>query len=159
VIRSLAVQVAHFYGDTVNGPEQTLGQFGGAVTRARPSWIAAIEAARGPRYQAIIQAVRAAMVSGALRAGDRLPPQRDLARMLRLNLGTVTRAFDALRESGLIKGEVGRGTYLTQLSAADGPTSLWIIRVHSDTRTSRTTSLMRYQLIRRSKASSQNSHR
>jgi DNA-binding transcriptional MocR family regulator len=65
------------------------------------------------------------MVSGALKTGDRLPPQRDLARMLRLNLGTVTRAFDALREAGLIKGEVGRGTYLTQLSAADGPTSLW----------------------------------
>jgi DNA-binding transcriptional MocR family regulator len=45
--------------------------------------------------------------------------------MLRLNLGTVTRAFDELREAGLIKGEVGRGTYLTQLGGADGPTSLW----------------------------------
>jgi DNA-binding transcriptional MocR family regulator len=92
---------------------------------ARPSWIAAIEAARGPRYQAIIRGVRAALMSGALRVGDRLPPQRELARMLRLNLGTVTRAFDELREAGLIKGEVGRGTYLTHLSGADGPPSLW----------------------------------
>jgi DNA-binding transcriptional MocR family regulator len=92
---------------------------------ARPSWIAAIEVARGPRYQAIVQGIRAALMSGALKVGDRLPPQRELARMLRLNLGTVTRAFDELREAGLIKGEVGRGTYLTKLSAADGPTSLW----------------------------------
>jgi DNA-binding transcriptional MocR family regulator len=45
--------------------------------------------------------------------------------MLRLNLGTVTRAFDELRDAGLIKGEVGRGTYLTQQAGADGPTSLW----------------------------------
>lgn len=92
---------------------------------ARPSWIATIEATRGPRYQAIIQGVRAALLSGALKVGDRLPPQRELARMLRLNLGTVTRAFDELREAGLIKGEVGRGTYLTQLGGADGPPSLW----------------------------------
>jgi len=91
----------------------------------RPPWVAAIEAARGPRYQAIVQGVRAALMSGALQAGDRLPPQRELARMLRLNVGTVTRAFDALREAGIIKGEVGRGTYLTPQSAADGPTSLW----------------------------------
>jgi DNA-binding transcriptional MocR family regulator len=96
------------------------------VPRAvRPSWMAAIEVARGPRYHAIVQGVRAALTSGALKAGDRLPPQRELARMLGLNLGTVTRAFDELREAGLIKGEVGRGTYLTRPSATDGPTSLW----------------------------------
>jgi DNA-binding transcriptional MocR family regulator len=97
----------------------------GRLREARPPWLAAIEAARGPRYRAIVQGVRAALMSGALRIGDRLPPQRELARMLRLNLGTVTRAFDELREAGLIKGEVGRGTYLTPQSGADGPASLW----------------------------------
>lgn len=92
---------------------------------AKPAWMAAIEVARGPRYQAIVHGVRAALMNGTLKAGDRLPPQRELAQLLRLNLGTVTRAFDELRKAGLIKGEVGRGTYLTLPSSADGPVSLW----------------------------------
>lgn len=91
----------------------------------KPPWMVAIEMARGPRYRAIVDGVRAALMSGALKAGNRLPPQREFARLLRLNLGTVTRAFDELRSAGLIKGEVGRGTYLTLPSAADGPASLW----------------------------------
>ena len=91
----------------------------------RPAWMQAISAIRGPRYLAIAQGVRKALVSGALKSGDRLPPQREFARLLGLNLGTVTRAFDELRTMGLIKGEVGRGTYLAMNSSTDAPASLW----------------------------------
>ncbi|WP_454723733.1 MULTISPECIES: aminotransferase-like domain-containing protein [Cupriavidus] len=91
----------------------------------RPPWMVAIGIARGPRYLAIAQGVRNALTTGALKAGDRLPPQREFARLLGLNLGTVTRAFDELRSMGFIKGEVGRGTYLTLPASTDAPASLW----------------------------------
>lgn len=86
----------------------------------------AIEVIGGPRYKAIVEGVRVALSNGSLKVGERLPPQRELARMLGLNLGTVTRAFDELCKAGLARGEVGRGTYLTLPSASvDSPSSLW----------------------------------
>jgi DNA-binding transcriptional MocR family regulator len=90
-----------------------------------PPWMAEISQLGGPRYLAIAQGVRKALVSGALKPGERLPPQRLFARLLGLNLGTVTRAFDELHNMGLIKGEVGRGTYLAMASSTDAPASLW----------------------------------
>ena len=92
---------------------------------AAPAWVAAVHATRGPRYLAIAHAIRDALVSGQLKTGDRLPPQRELARQLDVNLGTVTRAADALRSMGLVQGEVGRGTFLTAPAKADAPASLW----------------------------------
>lgn len=97
----------------------------GAFRGQKPAWMVAIDVASGPRYLAIAEGVKSALMNGALKAGDRLPPQREFARMLGLNLGTVTRAFDTLRQMGLIHGEVGRGTYLTLPSSADAPASLW----------------------------------
>ena len=91
----------------------------------RPAWISAVHLARGPRYQAIVEAIQAGLSSGSLRTGDRLPPQRELARMVGCNLGTVTRAFEELNKTGVIRGEVGRGTFLVRPSDADGPSSLW----------------------------------
>lgn len=88
-------------------------------------WMVAITIIRGPRYLAIAQGVQNALISGALKPGDRLPPQREFARLLGLNLGTVTRAFDELRRMGLVKGEVGRGTHLVMISPTDAPVSLW----------------------------------
>jgi DNA-binding transcriptional MocR family regulator len=50
--------------------------------------------------------------SGELAAGDRLPPTRELAGQLGLNRTTVSAAYDLLESEGLIKGEVGRGSYV-----------------------------------------------
>lgn len=52
------------------------------------------------------------IVSGALTAGAKLPPQRDLAYDLGITVGTVGRAYAQVREQGLVSGEVGRGTYV-----------------------------------------------
>lgn len=95
------------------------------LSEPKPPWMVGIEVAHGPRYLAIAQGVKAALINGALKAGDRLPTQREFARLFGLNLGTVTRAFDELRQMGLIKGEVGRGTYLTLPESLDAPASLW----------------------------------
>ena len=60
---------------------------------------------------------------GLLRPGDRLPPTRRLAGELGVHRGTVTAAYEALREDGVLTGHVGRGTFVAMgLALADlGP--------------------------------------
>ncbi|GLS42850.1 PLP-dependent aminotransferase family protein [Methylobacterium brachythecii] len=90
----------------------------------RPVWTETIERIAGPRYLAIVNAIELALQSGALRPGDRLPPQRDLAGWLSLNTGTIGKAYAEMHRTGLARGEVGRGTFLNEAQASDGPSSL-----------------------------------
>src|SRR5262245_33790492 len=81
---------------------------------------------RRPLYRAIAEAIREAIDAGVLVSGGRLPPQRHLARKLRVNLSTVTKAYAFARETGLVDGEVGRGTfvrYSPRLGAVPWPRS------------------------------------
>src|SRR3954452_10467112 len=57
--------------------------------------------------------LRAAMLSGELRAGDRLPPVRELAGSAGVNVNTVRAVYARLAEHGLISSEHGRGTFVT----------------------------------------------
>lgn len=66
----------------------------------------------GPKYLGIVELIEAAMQSGELKENDRLPPQRDLAKYLGVTVGTITRAFSEAEIKGLVRGEVGRGTYV-----------------------------------------------
>jgi GntR family transcriptional repressor for pyruvate dehydrogenase complex len=50
--------------------------------------------------------------SGSLRAGDRLPPEPDLAQMLRVSRGSLREALKGLMYLGLIKSRAGDGTYI-----------------------------------------------
>ena len=75
-------------------------------------WIPDISGRPGLRYRAIAEAVAAAIAEGTLADGERLPPQRDLAHALGVSLGTVTRAYAEAEGRGLVRGEVGRGTYV-----------------------------------------------
>lgn len=56
--------------------------------------------------------MKADIASGVLHPNDKLPPQRELADYLDINLSTVTRAFKMCAAKGLISGAVGRGTYI-----------------------------------------------
>ena len=55
-----------------------------------------------------------AIERGRLRPGRRLPSQRHLADILGVSVGTVTRAYNEALDRGLIRGEVGRGTYVRE---------------------------------------------
>ncbi len=56
--------------------------------------------------------LRAAILSGQLKAGERLPPTRALARTLGVARLTVATAYDWLRAEGYVYGRVGAGTYV-----------------------------------------------
>src|SRR5215475_9073099 len=75
----------------------------------------------GPRYLAIVDALATDLRGGRLRDGDRLPTHRDLAYRLGITVGTVTRAYAEAERRGLVKGEVGRGTYIRDRSGRSLP--------------------------------------
>lgn len=66
-----------------------------------------------PLYISLADALESDIKSGILKPGEKLPPQRELADRIRVNLSTVTRAFRVCELKGLISGVVGRGTFVT----------------------------------------------
>jgi DNA-binding transcriptional MocR family regulator len=73
-----------------------------------------------PIYRQLGLYLRTQMESGRLRGGDRLPPTRELALKLGLNRTTVSAAYELLESEGLIRGEVGRGSFVTGMPANAG---------------------------------------
>jgi GntR family transcriptional regulator/MocR family aminotransferase len=73
---------------------------------------------RGPRYTQLTRAMKAAMLSGRIGAGERLPPTRALAGELGLSRNTVLIAYDQLRAEGFVEGRIGSGTYAAALTLA-----------------------------------------
>ncbi|MCF2527693.1 aminotransferase-like domain-containing protein [Yinghuangia soli] len=70
------------------------------------------ERSRTQDYRRVADAVEADIAAGRLRAGDRLPPQRDFARAHAIANSTAARVYGELTRRGLVVGEVGRGTYV-----------------------------------------------
>ncbi|MDE1993985.1 MAG: PLP-dependent aminotransferase family protein [Rhizobiaceae bacterium] len=74
-------------------------------------WKPTLEPGR-PIYRAITDAIARDVENGRLAAGDRLPPQRDLAKALAINLSSVSKAYRLAFDLGLTNGETGRGTFV-----------------------------------------------
>jgi len=77
-----------------------------------PIWLPRLAAQGGPRFLQIADALQAAVGNGSLKPGDRLPPQRQLATQLDVDLTTITRAYDEARRRNLLEGRGARGTYV-----------------------------------------------
>lgn len=56
--------------------------------------------------------LRAAIASGGLSQGDRLPPVRELAAAAGVNVNTVRAVYARLAEQGVVVSEHGRGTFV-----------------------------------------------
>lgn len=80
---------------------------------ASDAWAPDIAGAAGPKYKAVTAAIAAAVARGELRHGDRLPPQRDLAAQLGIDLTTVTKAYDLARQRGLIVARGRAGSFIS----------------------------------------------
>jgi DNA-binding FadR family transcriptional regulator len=76
--------------------------------------------AQGRGANVIAAQLRAAIVAGSYVAGDRLPPERDIARALGASRTTVRNALRLLEDDDLVTRKVGSGTYVTQIAAGEG---------------------------------------
>jgi DNA-binding transcriptional MocR family regulator len=65
-----------------------------------------------PRYLAIADAIADDIGAGRLVIGDRLPPQRKLAKRLEIDFTTVARGYVEAQKRGLIESKVGQGTFV-----------------------------------------------
>src|SRR6266478_6439451 len=65
-----------------------------------------------PLYRQLHDQLKNAIVAGRMVRGERLPPTRELAGSLGLNRTTVAAAYEMLESEGLIRGHVGRGSFV-----------------------------------------------
>jgi GntR family transcriptional regulator len=87
-------------------------------------------------YRQLVEQVQAALASGRLKAGDQLPPVREVVTQITINPNTVHRAYRELEHLGITEAQWGLGTFITlvpmtsdlpkdQLSLAD-KLSAWV---------------------------------
>lgn len=74
-------------------------------------------ASQAPLFEQVAASVRRALSDGELAQGQQLPPAREVATSLDINVHTVLRAYGLLRDEGLIELRRRRGAVVT--GAAD----------------------------------------
>jgi DNA-binding GntR family transcriptional regulator len=65
-----------------------------------------------PLYEQAADHIAAAITSGELEHGQKLPAERDLAEAWGIAYLTVRRAMQELRDRGLVVSRVGKGTFV-----------------------------------------------
>jgi len=94
----------------VNGLFRALGIDAKALPRTRPL------------YRRIVTLLEGGIARGAVPAGQQLPPERDLAAAMKISRTTVVSAYRELEARGLVRGYVGRGTFVSaKPDAASAP--------------------------------------
>lgn len=83
-----------------------------------------------PQFEQIIEQIKAAVRSGALKAGEALPSIRQLANDLELNSKTVAKAYKLLERDAVIETKGYRGTYVHPKARANCKINLqeWTLR-------------------------------
>lgn len=76
-------------------------------------------AAAQPVFDQIAGSIATQIATGVLATGTRLPAARDLADTLGVNVHTVLRAYQQLRDEGLVELRRGRGAVVTGERTAD----------------------------------------
>ena len=67
-----------------------------------------------PIYRQVVDQIRSAIGSGSLTVGDPLPSVRALATELIVNPNTISKAYSALVNDGVIESQRGRGYFVIQ---------------------------------------------
>jgi 2-aminoadipate transaminase len=98
---------------SVNGLFRALGVDARSLPRTRPL------------YRRIVTLLETGIAGGAVPAGHRLPPERDLAAALKISRATVVSAYRELEARGLVRGYVGRGTFVSATPDAGSAPFAW----------------------------------
>lgn len=77
------------------------------------TWRPTLPAGRRPLYLTLAELLERDIRRGLLRPGTKLPPQRELADFLDINVSTISKAFRLAAEKGLLSGAVGSGTFVS----------------------------------------------
>ena len=67
-----------------------------------------------PIYEQVRDGFRDLIISGALKAGEKLPSVRELATTLTINPNTIQRAYKELESEGCIVSVPGKGSFVAQ---------------------------------------------
>jgi DNA-binding transcriptional MocR family regulator len=78
-----------------------------------------------PLYAHLVKLLESAIARGDLESGARLPPERELAARLRISRTTVVSAYRELESKGLLRGYVGRGTFVCAAPEPSGTPFAW----------------------------------
>src|SRR5262245_22207929 len=104
---------------TRDTPDMTIGSRRPIVSQTM--WRPHKLSPRGPVYLAIADALAVDLEAARLRPGERLPTHRELARVLGVNVVTITRAYAEAARRGLVEGHVGRGTFVRRIEERPRP--------------------------------------
>jgi DNA-binding transcriptional MocR family regulator len=72
----------------------------------------------GALHERLADAVEQWIREERFQPGDRLPTHREIARQAGVAIGTVTKALELLSNRGILRGEVGRGTFVNDTRTA-----------------------------------------
>ena len=75
-------------------------------------WLPELDGRHGPKYLQIVEVMAEDITAGRLAAGTRLLPHRELAYQLGMSANTTSRAYAEAIRRALLRGEVGRGTFV-----------------------------------------------
>jgi len=87
-----------------------------------------------PLFEQIAASVRSEIARGTLVVGDRLPGARDVASELDVNIHTVLRAYQHLRDQGVLELRRGRGAVVTATATQAGVLQLRVASLVDEAR-------------------------
>lgn len=67
-----------------------------------------------PIYMQIIQKIKADIVSGKLKGGDKMPSVREFSESYKVNPNTVQRVYQELEREGITYSQRGIGTFIVE---------------------------------------------
>lgn len=67
-----------------------------------------------PIYIQIIEKIKAGIISGKLKCGDKMPSVREFSESFKVNTNTVQRVFIELEREGIIYSKRGIGTFISE---------------------------------------------
>jgi DNA-binding transcriptional MocR family regulator len=83
------------------------------------SWILFHRDGSTHKYMALVSSIEAAISSGALQPGEKLPSNREISEASGVTVATVSRAMGVAARRGLVEARVGSGTFVCDLQNSE----------------------------------------